>query len=53
MISNLGGKNLRYTATAGTLLIRDDEDKPYGSMFYVALHAGWRRVLDAAGELSL
>ena len=33
---NLGGKNLRYTATAGTLVIRDEEDKPYGSMFYVA-----------------
>ena len=32
----LGGKTLRYTATAGTLLIRDEEDKPYGSMFYVA-----------------
>jgi carboxypeptidase C (cathepsin A) len=33
---NLGGKNLRYTATAGTLIIRDEEDKPYGSVFYVA-----------------
>jgi carboxypeptidase C (cathepsin A) len=33
---NLGGKSLKYTATAGTLLIRDEEDKPYGSMFYVA-----------------
>jgi carboxypeptidase C (cathepsin A) len=32
----LGGKALHYTATAGTLLIRDDEDKPYGSIFYVA-----------------
>ena len=32
----LGGKTLRYTATAGTLVIRDEEDKPYGSMFYVA-----------------
>ncbi len=32
----LGGRNLRYTATAGTLIIRDEEDKPYGSMFYVA-----------------
>jgi len=30
------GKSLKYTATAGTLLIRDEEDKPYGSMFYVA-----------------
>ncbi|WP_348262740.1 peptidase S10 [Telmatobacter sp. DSM 110680] len=32
----LGGKSLKYTATAGTLLIRDEEDKPYGSMFYTA-----------------
>ena len=32
----IGGKSLKYTATAGTLLIRDEEDKPYGSMFYVA-----------------
>jgi len=33
---SMGGKALKYTATAGTLLIRDEEDKPYGSMFYVA-----------------
>src|SRR5215472_14546947 len=32
----LGGKALHYTATAGTLLIRDEDDKPYGSIFYVA-----------------
>ncbi len=32
----LGGRQLRYTATAGTLLIRNGEDKPYGSMFYAA-----------------
>jgi len=32
----LGGKTLKYTATAGTLLIRDEEEKPYGSIFYVA-----------------
>lgn len=32
----LGGKSLKYTATAGTLLIRDEDDKPYGSMFYAA-----------------
>jgi carboxypeptidase C (cathepsin A) len=31
-----GGKSLRYTATAGTLIIRDEDDKPYGSIFYVA-----------------
>ena len=32
----LNGKSLKYTATAGTLLIRDEDDKPYGSIFYVA-----------------
>jgi carboxypeptidase C (cathepsin A) len=32
----LGGKTMKYTATAGTLLIRDEEDKPNGSIFYVA-----------------
>jgi len=32
----LAGKTLKYTATAGTLLIRDEEDKAYGSIFYVA-----------------
>lgn len=31
----LGGKTLRYSATAGTLLISGDDDKPYGSVFYV------------------
>ncbi len=32
----LGGKVLKYTATAGNLILRDEEDKPYGSIFYVA-----------------
>lgn len=32
----LGGKTIHYTATAGTLLIRNAEEKPYGSIFYVA-----------------
>ena len=32
----LAGKPLHYTATAGTLLIRNEDDKPYGSIFYVA-----------------
>lgn len=31
----LDGKALRYTATAGNLLINDEADKPYGSIFYV------------------
>ena len=32
----LGGKTLKYTATAGNLIIRDENEKPYGSIFYVA-----------------
>ncbi len=31
-----GGHNLHYTATAGNLLIRDENEKPNGSLFYVA-----------------
>jgi len=31
----LDGKTLRYAATAGTLLIDDADEKPYGSIFYV------------------
>src|SRR5437016_8974673 len=33
---NAGGKSFDYTATAGTLIIRDDEDKPTASMGYIA-----------------
>jgi carboxypeptidase C (cathepsin A) len=36
----LDGKTLRYTATAGNLLIDDEEEKPYGSIFYVAYTLG-------------
>lgn len=32
----LNGRLLHYSATAGTLLIRDEEDKPTCSFFYVA-----------------
>ena len=31
-----GGKGFDYTATAGTLIVRDDEDKPIASIGYVA-----------------
>src|ERR1700761_1162626 len=31
-----GGRSVHYTATAGNLLIRDDDNKPNGSIFYVA-----------------
>jgi carboxypeptidase C (cathepsin A) len=30
------GSPVAYTATAGNLVIHDDDDKPYGSVFYVA-----------------
>lgn len=33
---NAGGRTVHYTATAGNLLIRDEENKPNGSIFYVA-----------------
>jgi len=32
----VGGRTIAYTATAGTLTIRDDDGKPIASMFYVA-----------------
>ncbi|MGC1301240.1 MAG: peptidase S10 [Caulobacteraceae bacterium] len=35
----INGQTIAYTATAGTLTIRDDEGKPIGSMFYVAYTA--------------
>ncbi len=36
----VGGRPITYTATAGTLTVRDDEGKPTLSMFYVAYTAG-------------
>ena len=33
------GKAIAYTATAGTLTLRDDEGKPYGSIFYTGYTA--------------
>jgi carboxypeptidase C (cathepsin A) len=32
----VNGKTIDYTATAGTLIVRDDEDKPMASLSYVA-----------------
>lgn len=32
----VGGRLIHYTATAGNLLIRDEQGKPNGSIFYVA-----------------
>ena len=39
----IGGRPLAYTATAGTLTIRDDDGKPTASVFYVAYTAGGGR----------
>jgi carboxypeptidase C (cathepsin A) len=33
---NVGGRTLNYHATAGTLVIRDNDGKPVASMFYTA-----------------
>lgn len=32
----LNGRTIHYTATAGTLLLRNDQNQPIGSIFYVA-----------------
>jgi carboxypeptidase C (cathepsin A) len=37
--ATIGGRAIAYTATAGTLTIRDDEGKPTASFFYVAYTA--------------
>jgi carboxypeptidase C (cathepsin A) len=33
---SIDGRTIHYTATAGNLLIRDDKNKPNGSIFYIA-----------------
>jgi carboxypeptidase C (cathepsin A) len=38
--AEIGGRTIPYTATAGTLTLRDDEGKPTASMFYVAYTVG-------------
>nr|WP_295663059.1 peptidase S10 [Polymorphobacter sp.] len=38
--ANIGGRSIAYTATAGTVTIRDDDGKPTASMFYVAYTTG-------------
>jgi carboxypeptidase C (cathepsin A) len=32
----IGGQEVKYKATAGTILLRDDDDKPTASIFYIA-----------------
>jgi len=40
----VGGQVIHYTATAGNLLIRDDQDRPNASLFYTAYtQDGWMR----------
>ncbi len=34
--ASIGGHTLKYTATAGTLIIHDDKNQPQASVFYVA-----------------
>jgi carboxypeptidase C (cathepsin A) len=34
--AHIGGRDIRYTATAGTILLRDAKDEPNASVFYVA-----------------
>ncbi len=38
--ATIGGRTIAYTATAGTVTIRDDDGKPTASMFYVAYTTG-------------
>ena len=39
-----GGRAMEYTATAGTLVVRDDADKPIANMGYIGLRASqWQR----------
>jgi carboxypeptidase C (cathepsin A) len=34
--TTIGGQRLNYTASAGTILLRDEDDKPTASIFYIA-----------------
>ena len=38
--ATIGGRQVAYTATAGTVTVRDDDGKPTASMFYVAYTTG-------------
>lgn len=38
--ATIGGRPIAYTATAGTLTIRDEDGKPIASMFYTAYTTG-------------
>ena len=34
--STIGGQEIKYKASAGTILLRDEDDKPTASIFYIA-----------------
>src|SRR6185503_13202229 len=34
--ATIGGKDISYNATAGTLVMKDDEGKPKASIFFIA-----------------
>jgi carboxypeptidase C (cathepsin A) len=34
--ASIGGREIKYKASAGTILLRDEEDKPTASVFYIA-----------------
>ena len=36
----INGRKIPYTATAGTLVLKKDDGKPWASMFYVAYSRG-------------
>ncbi len=37
--ARIGGRDIRYTATAGTIVLENDKDEPTASVFYVAYAA--------------
>jgi carboxypeptidase C (cathepsin A) len=39
-VAHIAGREIPYTATAGTLTLRDDDGKPTASLFYVAYTTG-------------
>ncbi len=52
--TQLDGRSIPYTATAGTITLRDDENEPTASMFYVAYtQDGVGRSEPPAGDLLL
>ena len=34
--ATIGGQEIKYKASAGTILLRDEDDKPTASIFYIA-----------------